>query len=38
MSLPVTEQVAGKIVSLPMYPELTREQIEFVAQTVKEAL
>ncbi|HSP63715.1 MAG TPA: DegT/DnrJ/EryC1/StrS family aminotransferase [Pyrinomonadaceae bacterium] len=37
ISLPVTEQVAGEIISLPMYPELTREQIEFVAHTVKEA-
>ena len=30
ISLPVTEQVAAEIISLPMYPELTREQIEFV--------
>jgi dTDP-4-amino-4,6-dideoxygalactose transaminase len=38
VSLPVTEQVASEIVSLPMYPELTREQIEYVAQAVKEKL
>jgi dTDP-4-amino-4,6-dideoxygalactose transaminase len=38
VSLPVTEQVADEVISLPMYPELTREQIEFVAHTVKEAL
>ena len=38
ISLPVTEQVADEIISLPMYPELTREQIEYVAQTVKEGL
>jgi dTDP-4-amino-4,6-dideoxygalactose transaminase len=38
ISLPVTEQVADEIISLPMYPELTREQIEYVASSVKEAL
>jgi dTDP-4-amino-4,6-dideoxygalactose transaminase len=38
ISLPVTEHVASEIVSLPMYPELTREQIEYVARAVKEAL
>jgi dTDP-4-amino-4,6-dideoxygalactose transaminase len=29
-SLPVTEAVAERIVSLPMYPELTMEQVEMV--------
>lgn len=38
ISLPITEQVADEIISLPMYPELTGEQIEYVARTVKEAL
>lgn len=33
---PVTEQVAQEILSLPMYPELTSEQIELVAETVRE--
>ena len=37
-SLPITEQVAHEIISLPMYPELTCEQIEYVAETVREAL
>lgn len=36
VSLPVTERVAGEILSLPMYPELTREQIEYVAGAVRE--
>jgi dTDP-4-amino-4,6-dideoxygalactose transaminase len=31
---PVTEACAPQILSLPMYAELTREQIEFVAKTV----
>ena len=38
ISLPVTEQVADEVISLPMYPELTREQIEYVARAVREAL
>ena len=38
ISLPVTEQVADEVISLPMYPELTREQIDYVARAVREAL
>ena len=34
--LPVTENVVGEILSLPMYPELSDEQIEYVASTIKE--
>lgn len=37
ISLPVTEQIANEVVSLPMYPELTSEQIEYVARSVREA-
>jgi len=33
--LPVTEAVADHIVSLPMYPELTGEQIQMVVKAVK---
>jgi dTDP-4-amino-4,6-dideoxygalactose transaminase len=33
---PVTEQHAEEILSLPMYPELTRHQIEYVANAVRE--
>lgn len=36
--LPVTEQAADEILSLPMYAELTEEQIERVAAEVKEFL
>lgn len=36
--LPITEQVASEIISLPMYPELSREQIEYVAQAVNEVI
>lgn len=38
VSLPVTEQIAGEILSLPMYPEITREQIEYVARAVRETV
>ncbi|MHC4617464.1 MAG: DegT/DnrJ/EryC1/StrS family aminotransferase [Planctomycetota bacterium] len=34
--LPVTEQVAGEILSLPMYAELTAEQRVYIASTVRE--
>jgi len=34
--LPITETLASRIVSLPMYPELTEEQLQLVINTVKE--
>ncbi len=37
-SLPVSEQAAREVLSLPMYPELTEEQIRSVADAVKKAL
>src|SRR3989440_4593355 len=36
--LPVTEAVSEHIVSLPMYPELTTEQIQVVVSAVKKAM
>src|SRR3989344_1857951 len=33
---PVTEKVADEILSLPMFPELTQEQIRFVVDKIKE--
>jgi dTDP-4-amino-4,6-dideoxygalactose transaminase len=36
--LPVTEAVAERIVSLPMYPELTAEQLQVVTSAVKKAV
>lgn len=32
--LPITERYVGKILSLPMYPELDTEQIRYVAETI----
>jgi dTDP-4-amino-4,6-dideoxygalactose transaminase len=34
-TFPVAEQSADQLLSLPMYPELTREQIEYVARETK---
>lgn len=34
--LPITEAVASRIVSLPMYPELTQEQVQRVVNAVRE--
>ena len=33
--LPVTERIASEVLSLPMYPELTDEQVEIVAEAVR---
>jgi dTDP-4-amino-4,6-dideoxygalactose transaminase len=35
---PVAEHVAARCVSLPLYPEMTGEQIEYVAEAVKECI
>ena len=32
---PITEQAAKEILSLPMYPELTEEQIKYIADKIK---
>jgi dTDP-4-amino-4,6-dideoxygalactose transaminase len=34
--LPVTEQLAKEVLSLPVYPELSGEQLELVGKTVRE--
>ena len=31
---PVAERLSGEVLSLPVYPELTTEQIEYVAETI----
>jgi dTDP-4-amino-4,6-dideoxygalactose transaminase len=35
---PITERAASRILSLPMFPELTSEQCEFVASTLLQAM
>ena len=37
-SFPVAERCAREFLSLPMYPELHSEQIEFVASTLKDSV
>lgn len=37
-SLPITEDLAGRILSLPMFPELTRAEVEQVATTVNKGV
>lgn len=37
-SLPETEAAANEVLSLPMYPELTNEQIDYVCEIVTKAL
>jgi dTDP-4-amino-4,6-dideoxygalactose transaminase len=36
--LPITERLAGEVLSLPIYPELTDAEIEAVAAAVRDAL
>jgi len=35
-NLPYSEKLAEQVISLPMYPELTQEQIEYVIDSVRE--
>lgn len=35
-SLPVSERLAKEVISLPMYPELTNEQVDYVIKCVNE--
>ena len=37
-TFPVSERIAGRFLSLPMYPELTEAQIDFVIESVAEAV
>ena len=37
-SFPISERVASEIVSLPMFPELTEEQVTFACNGIKEVL
>ncbi|MGA2670070.1 MAG: DegT/DnrJ/EryC1/StrS family aminotransferase [Dehalococcoidia bacterium] len=35
-SLPVTEKIVGEILSLPMYPEMTDEEVNYVCESIQE--
>lgn len=38
LSLPVTEDVSNEVLTLPLFPELTEEQVDFISSKVKEAI
>jgi len=38
VSLPVAEKTAERVLSLPMFPELTEAQIEMICETIRKAL
>jgi dTDP-4-amino-4,6-dideoxygalactose transaminase len=37
-TFPIAESLADQFLSLPMFPELTKEQIEYVVRCVTEAV
>ncbi len=38
VSLPISESVAQKVLSLPIYPELTADQVDLVLETIERAI
>ena len=36
VKLPVTERISSEVLSLPIYPSLTKEEVETVCQKVRE--
>jgi dTDP-4-amino-4,6-dideoxygalactose transaminase len=34
--LPITDEVETRVVTLPLYPDITREQLEYVIETIKQ--
>ena len=38
MGLPIASQYSQEILSLPMYPEMTKEMVEIVAEKLKIAV
>ena len=37
-NLPYSEKLANEVISLPMYPELTDEEVDFVIEVIKKFL
>ncbi len=35
-SLPITDEVAARVVTLPLYPDITKEQLEYVIEMMKQ--
>ena len=38
ITLPVTEDISKRIITLPMYPSLSKEELNYIIQTVREIL
>ena len=36
--LPVAEQSAGELLSLPMFPHMTEDQVDYVCESLRDAL
>ena len=36
ISLPVTEKISQQVLTLPMYPSLTKNEINFISDTINE--
>ncbi|GAG17732.1 unnamed protein product [marine sediment metagenome] len=34
--LPVTEQVAKEVITLPMYPDLATEEMDYIVEMIRE--
>jgi len=34
--LPITERVSNQVLTLPMYPTLTKEEIDYVVEQIKD--
>ena len=34
--LPISEKISGEIISLPMYPQLSDNQVDYVAEKIKD--
>ena len=37
LSLPVTERIVNEVISLPIHPSLTEEDLDLIIKTIKEA-
>jgi perosamine synthetase len=38
LSLPVTEEISNEVLTLPLFPDLTEEQVDFISSKIKEAV
>ena len=36
LNLPITEKIASQVLTLPMYPHMTKEELEYIATSIRE--